>query len=365
MDLVRKQVRIRGIVQGVGFRPFIYRMARRFQLHGHVRNTGDGVLLEVEGAPRPVEEFLALVAVEHPPLAQIQETLVAELEPTGETGFAVRHSDQRASFTLVSPDLATCVDCRRELADPHDRRFGYPFLNCTNCGPRYSIIGDLPYDRPATSMAAFPMCPQCQAEYDDPENRRFHAQPNACPICGPCLTLEVPGTAPLTESAAALAEARRLLAEGHILALKSIGGFQLACDAENDDAVRLLRRRKHRPDKPFAVMVATLEEAERLCFVTSSDRSLLVSPERPIVILHRRPGAAISEMVAPGNPTLGVMLPCTPLHEVLLERPLVMTSGNISEEPIVTANSEARASSAARADMPPNPSISAERCPRY
>jgi len=347
MDVVRKQVHVRGIVQGVGFRPFVYRLAHRFHLHGHVRNTGDGVLMELEGAPQPIEEFLARLAREHPPLAQIAETVITELEATGETGFALQPThDEQPQFTLVPPDLATCSDCRLEFTDPRDCRFGYPFINCTNCGPRYSIIRDLPYDRPATSMAGFRMCPRCQAEYEDPGSRRFHAEPNACAACGPSLTLESPGGIPLTETAAVLAEARRLLAGGRILAIKGLGGFQLACDAENDDAVRLLRQRKHRPDKPFAVMVGGPEHAERFCFVAAADRDALLSLERPIVILERRPDAALSEAVARGNRTLGVMLPYTPLHALLFDgvspRALVMTSGNISEEPIVTNNEDAR-----------------------
>ena len=355
MDVVRKQIQVRGIVQGVGFRPFVYRLAHRFHLHGHVRNTGDGVLMEVEGAPQPIEEFLAGVACEHPPLAHIAETVVTELEPTGETGFAVQPTrEEQPRFTLVSPDLATCSDCCREFTDPRDRRFGYPFINCTNCGPRYSIIRDLPYDRPATSMAGFRMCPRCQAEYENPDSRRFHAEPNACAACGPSLSLESPGGIPVTETAAVFAEARRLLAGGRILAAKGLGGFQLACDAGNDDAVRLLRQRKRRPDKPFAVMVAGLEQAKRLCFVAAADREALLSPERPIVILERRRDAAISEAVAPGNRTLGVMLPYTPLHALLFDgvspRALVMTSGNISEEPIVTNNEDARRLLAAVAD---------------
>jgi len=355
MDVVRKKIQVRGIVQGVGFRPFVYRLAHRFHLHGHVRNTGDGVLMEVEGAPQPVAEFLAGVAGEHPPLAQIAETVVTDLEPTGETGFAVQATrEEQPQFTLAPPDLATCSDCRREFTDPHDRRYGYPFINCTNCGPRYSIIRDLPYDRPATSMAGFRMCVRCQAEYEDPASRRFHAEPNACTACGPSLTLKSPGGIPIRETAEVLAEARRLLASGRILAIKGLGGFQLACDAENDDAVRLLRQRKHRPDKPFAVMVASLEQAERLCFLTAGDREALLSSERPIVILERRPDAAISEAIAPGNRTLGVMLPYTPLHTLLFDRAspraLVMTSGNIREEPIVTNNEDARARLAAVAD---------------
>jgi hydrogenase maturation protein HypF len=355
MGVVRKQVHVRGIVQGVGFRPFVYRLAHRFHLHGHVRNTGDGVLMEVEGAPQTVAEFLAGLAGEHPPLAQIAETVVTELEPTGDTGFAVQATrEEQPQFTLVSPDLATCNDCRREFTDPHDRRFGYPFINCTNCGPRYSVIRDLPYDRPATTMAGFRMCARCQAEYENPASRRFHAEPNACATCGPSLTLELPSGSCARETAGVLAEVRHLLAAGRILALKGLGGFQLACDAENDDTVRLLRQRKHRPDKPFAVMVASLERAERLCFLTAADREALLSPERPIVLLARRPDAAISEAVAPGSRTLGVILPYTPLHALLFDelspRALVMTSGNISDEPIVTGNGDARERLATAAD---------------
>jgi len=355
MDVVRKQIQVRGIVQGVGFRPFVYRLAQRFHLHGHVRNTGDGVLMEVEGAAQPVEEFLARMACERPPLAQVSETVVTELKATGETGFSVHATrEEQPQFTLVSPDLATCSDCLREFTDSRDGRFAYPFINCTNCGPRYSIIRDLPYDRPATSMAVFRMCPRCQAEYEDPGSRRFHAEPNACAACGPSLTLEAPGGIRLTKTAAVLAEARRLLSGGRILAIKGLGGFQLACDAENDDAVRRLRQRKQRPDKSFAVMVAGLEQAERLCFVAAADREALLSPERPIVIVERRPGGAVSEVVTPGNRTLGLMLPYTPLHALLFEgvsaRALVMTSGNISEEPIVTDNEDARKLLAAIAD---------------
>jgi len=201
MDVVRKQIQVRGIVQGVGFRPFVYRLAQRFHLHGHVRNTGDGVLMEVEGAAQPVEEFLARMACERPPLAQVSETVVTELKATGETGFSVHATrEEQPQFTLVSPDLATCSDCLREFTDSRDGRFAYPFINCTNCGPRYSIIRDLPYDRPATSMAVFRMCPRCQAEYEDPGSRRFHAEPNACAACGPSLTLEAPGGIRLTKN---------------------------------------------------------------------------------------------------------------------------------------------------------------------
>ena len=340
--IARKQIRLRGIVQGIGFRPFVYQLARRFQLHGHVRNTAEGVLMEVEGAPPTIDRFLWEVAHDHPPFARIEETVVTDLAPTGETGFALRRSlDEQAQFALVSPDLATCEDCRRELTDPGNRRFGYAFTNCTNCGPRYSIIRNIPYDRPQTTMAPFQMCPACQAEYDDPGDRRFHAQPNACPVCGPSLTLD-------------LAEARRRLSEGQILAIKGLGGFQLACDAENDAAVRELRRRKRRSDKPLAVMAPDPATIGQFCLLAEGDREALLSPQRPIVILQRRPDARISDAVSPENPTLGVMLPYTPLHHLLFinapYRLLVMTSGNLSEEPIVIRNDEARERLASVAD---------------
>jgi hydrogenase maturation protein HypF len=346
----RKQIRIRGIVQGIGFRPFLYHLAHRFQLHGHVQNTSEGVLLEVEGAPQTIDRFLQQIAADHPPFARIEETVVRDLEPTGEPGFAVRESlRDESQFALVSPDLATCEDCRREFTDPQNRRYQYPFTNCTNCGPRYSIIYDVPYDRPVTTMARFRMCAACQAEYDDPANRRFHAQPNACPVCGPSLSLEPPADT----SGDILSEARGRLAAGQILAIKGLGGFQLACDAENDDAVRRLRDRKRRSDKPFALMVPDIAAAGRICFVSEADHQALLSPERSIVILPRRPGARISADVAPDNQTLGVMLPYTPLHHLLFADgcpALVMTSGNLAEEPIVTSNHEARERLAGIAD---------------
>ena len=338
----RKQIRLRGIVQGIGFRPFVYQLARRYQLNGHVRNTAEGVLMEVEGAPRTIDRFLWEVAHGHPPFARIEEAVVADLAPTGETGFTLRRSlDEKAQFALVSPDLATCEDCRREFTDPRNRRFGYAFTNCTNCGPRYSIIRNIPYDRPETTMASFQMCPDCQAEYEDPGDRRFHAQPNACPACGPSLTLD-------------LDEVRRRLSEGQILAIRGLGGFQLACDAGNDAAVRELRRRKRRSDKPLAVMAPDLATIGQFCVVTDADRDALLSPQRPIVIVQRRLEARISDAVSPDNPTLGVVLPYTPLHHLLFTnapyRLLVMTSGNLSEEPIVTRNQEAQERLASVAD---------------
>lgn len=341
--IARKRILISGIVQGIGFRPFVYRLAQRFGIRGSVLNTSEGVLVEVEGGHDSLERFLQALTNEHPPHASIRSMEVTDLEPAGLSGFIIRDSvSDENQFVLVSPDLATCDDCRRECADPSNRRFGYPFTNCTNCGPRYSIIRDIPYDRPLTTMASFAMCPDCQAEYDDPGDRRFHAQPNACPVCGPSLSM-------------VLDEARRLLAAGQIVAIKGLGGFHLACDAENDAAVCRLRERKRRSDKPFALMAPDVAVIEEFCFVSADERQALLSAQRPIVILPRRPDASVSAAVAPGNNTLGVMLPCTPLHHLLFAnaayRILVMTSGNLSEEPIVIDNHDARARLARVADQ--------------
>jgi len=343
--VARKRIRVSGIVQGIGFRPFVYHLARRFQLDGCVMNTSEGVLVEVEGSPDALEQFLHGLANERPPFAQIEETAVTELEPTGVRGFVIRQStEEKAQFVLVSPDLATCEDCRRDFADPANRRFGYAFTNCTNCGPRYTIIRDIPYDRPMTTMAGFHMCTACQAEYHDPSDRRFHAQPNACPVCGPHLSWEPDEQG--AEPSEVIRRARHCLAAGQILAIKGLGGFHLACNAENDAAVRRLRKRKRRSDKPFALMAAGLPAIEQFCLISEGDREALLSVQGPIVILPRRPSARISPAVAPNNTTLGVMLPYTPLHHLLFAgcdyRVLVMTSGNLSEEPIVTQNREAR-----------------------
>jgi len=333
VELARRQIRIRGVVQGVGFRPFVYNLARRMGLAGYVLNSSAGVVAEVEGAPAALDRFVESLRSEAPPLARIEEILVAEIDPLDERGFEIRESQaQEGEFVLVSPDVATCPDCLRDFTDPANRRYGYAFTNCTNCGPRYTIIRDIPYDRPNTTMAGFRMCAACQAEYDDPGNRRFHAQPNACAECGPQLS------APITE-------AQRRLNEGEIAAIRGLGGFHLACDPRNDRAVRLLRERKRRSDKPFALMARDLAAVEAFCTVSDDDRRALDSSRRPIVILPRRADAGISAAVAPGNNTIGVMLPYTPLHHLLFaDAPydvLVMTSGNLSEEPIVTSDEEA------------------------
>jgi hydrogenase maturation protein HypF len=333
VELARWQIRIRGVVQGVGFRPFVHNLARRLGLAGYVVNSSAGVVAEVEGAPGELDRFVESLRREAPPLARIEEMLVAEIDPLGERDFTIRESQAQAGeFVLVSPDVTTCADCYRDFTDPANRRYGYAFTNCTNCGPRYTIIRDIPYDRPNTTMAGFRMCAACQAEYDNPGDRRFHAQPNACPECGPQLS-------------AGVAEAQRRLSDGAILAIRGLGGFHLACDPRNDAAVRRLRERKRRSDKPFALMARDLAAVEALCAVSDDDRRALLSQRRPIVILPRRADADISTAVAPGNNTIGVMLPYTPLHYLLFAGApydaLVMTSGNLSEEPIVTGNEEA------------------------
>src|ERR1700733_14426947 len=331
---VRRQIRVRGIVQGVGFRPFVYNLAQKLGLAGYVLNSSAGVVIEVEGDRTHVDRFVRELTENPPPLAQIEEIAIENLEPATYSAFAIRESvDQPGQPAPVSPDVATCPDCLRDFETPGNRRFGYPFTNCTNCGPRYTITRMIPYDRPLTTMACFPMCEQCLHEYQDPSDRRFHAQPNACPDCGPSITLSIE-------------MAQQLLRQGGILAIKGLGGFHLVCDPFNDAAVRLLRERKKRSDKPFALMVPDVAAAEKFCLVSDAERAALTSIRRPIVIFQRRPGAPISDSLAPGNPTLGVMLPYTPLHHLLFGdsfSALVMTSGNLSEEPIVTGNREATA----------------------
>ncbi|MDW8327073.1 MAG: carbamoyltransferase HypF [Anaerolineales bacterium] len=361
----RQRLHVTGVVQGVGFRPFVYGLAQAHGLAGFVGNNSAGVFIEVEGPESALSAFQSDLIRRKPPLAHIEAIAVEELAPLGESGFRIVASEvQPAANTLISPDICLCADCRRELFDPNDRRYRYPFINCTNCGPRFTIIKDIPYDRPLTTMADFEMCPACQAEYHDPLDRRFHAQPNACPECGPHVWLEFgerrPEIAaaisnlqsPIAESPSPIAQARHLLSLGYIVAVKGIGGFHLACDATSDSALQTLRNRKGRVDKPFAIMVADLEAARTLAEVSEAEAALLTSRERPIVLLRRRPGAAVSALVAPGNPYLGVMLPYTPLHELLLEGrgPLVMTSANYSDEPIVKDNDEARERLAELAD---------------
>ncbi len=407
------RVHITGIVQGVGFRPFVYNLATRLNLKGWVNNTSAGVDIHIEGGEAELNSFMEKLSSEKPPLAVMDEITVREVPLESFTTFDIQHSTPiEGAFQPISPDVAICDDCLRELFDPADRRYRYPFINCTNCGPRFTIIKDIPYDRPKTTMAGFALCPDCEREYKDPRDRRFHAQPVACPVCGPHVWLELnprsddsakrpervsrpPTTKVVTtwEKEDALQGVRRLLAEGKIIAIKGLGGFHLACDATNIESVTELRRRKLRVDKPFALMMPDIETIERHCFVSDTERKLLTSAARPIVLLKRKPESNIVEEVAPKQDWLGVMLPYTPLHYLLLEksqfgsslrggrtsrrsnllgvergllreeRPrndgvvegaesnggslnfpdaLVMTSGNLSEEPIATDNEEAR-----------------------
>jgi hydrogenase maturation protein HypF len=350
---VRAQVVVGGIVQGVGFRPFVYRLAQDHQLAGWVLNSTQGVVIEVEGERDRIDHFLAELAVSPPPQALIERVETNFLPPIGHSSFVIEASREGDEFVLISPDICICADCLRELRDPRDRRHAYPFINCTNCGPRFTIISDIPYDRPKTTMRAFAMCPRCDREYHDPGDRRFHAQPNACPVCGPQVELLGDGDRlrEATPQAEAIGTARRLLAEGAILAVKGLGGFHLACDATNARAVASLRERKQRVDKPFAVMSLDVETVRRYCEVSEGEAQLLEVPARPIVLLRRRHDSPIAREVAPGNDYTGVMLPYTPLHYLLLEGSgengagfppaLVMTSGNLSEEPIATGNEEA------------------------
>lgn len=350
MEQIRgAHIHITGVVQGVGFRPFVYGLAIRLGLTGWVRNTSAGVDIELDGPLDKIASFREALQREAPPMARIDDIQVEEIPPNGFTEFRiVRSQALKEAFQPISPDVSICADCERELFDPHDRRHRYPFINCTNCGPRFTIITDIPYDRPNTTMAPFEMCPACSQEYHNPLNRRFHAQPIACPECGPKVWFEFVGQR-VAEAEQAIQQARRLLQEGGILAVKGLGGFHLACDATRLDAVRELRRRKLRVDKAFAIMFADMETVERHCLLNDDERRLLQSQEKPIVIVPRREDSSIAIEVAPGQGTLGVMLPYTPLHMLLMEKAggfppaLVMTSGNLSEEPIATENEEASA----------------------
>jgi len=389
------RIHITGIVQGVGFRPFVYNLAMRMGLRGWVRNTSAGVDIQVEADDSTLEAFACSLRESAPPLALIASLEVDPCPPNGFSTFEIIHSEPiPGAFQPISPDVSICDDCLRELFDPKDRRYRYPFINCTNCGPRFTIIQDIPYDRPQTTMAPFEMCDQCRSEYEDPRNRRFHAQPVACAECGPHVWLELgdmeigvrrlgdrndspqlltPNSQLLTPishpaNRDAILESRKLLVSGYIVAIKGLGGFHLACDATNPEAVAELRRRKLRADKPFALMMPGVETIARHCYLNDDERALLESPQRPIVLLQRRPESNIAAAVAPGQNTLGVMLPYTPLHYLLFSldtdshgfprienkkirvhpcssashlSALVMTSGNLSEEPIATDNEEA------------------------
>ena len=351
-EIVRQRFAVRGVVQGVGFRPFVYRLAREEGLAGTIGNSTGGVTIEVEGPVERLADFLRRLQAEAPPLARIDAVEVFAARATGASGFAIVASKADGQVSTGIPaDAATCADCLRELFDPQDRRYRYPFLNCTHCGPRFTITRRIPYDRPQTSMAGFTMCPACQAEYDDPSNRRFHAQPNACPACGPRLWLVAPDGAaipshdPVIATHDPVAATIDRLMAGEIVAIKGIGGFHLAVDAMNEAAVARLRERKHRYGKPLAVMVRDLEAARAVCVLTAEEESLLMTPARPIVLLRRRAECGVAGSVAPGLPWLGVFLPYAPLQHLLFAdarvRALVMTSANRSEEPIAIANDEA------------------------
>jgi len=334
------QIRVQGIVQGVGFRPYVFRLAREFKLNGWVINSSAGVFIEVEGSRGKLQEFARRLTGDPPPLALIRSCEIKEIEPQGFLEFTIRESeDLEEKVVMVSPDIAICKECQQEVSNPNDRRYGYPFINCTNCGPRFTIIKDLPYDRVKTTMADFPMCPQCQEEYDNPLYRRFHAQPNACPVCGPHTSL-VDRFGHMVASSPA-----ELLKQGSIIAVKGLGAFHLAADAANSEAVRALRQRKQRDAKPFAVMARDFEVAEKYCRINPIEKSWLTSPQAPIVVMQRKEGNVLpAEIIHPGINTLGVMLPYTPLHYLLFNEELemlIMTSANISDEPLITNNEEA------------------------
>jgi hydrogenase maturation protein HypF len=343
MTRVRRRIRAEGVVQGVGFRPFVHALAVRLGLDGLVGNDAAGVFIEVEGEDGSVDRFLERLVREAPPLAVIEWVEAEPVEPTGTRGFRIVESATGGTRqTLISPDTATCEDCLRELLDPGDRRNRYPFLNCTNCGPRFTIIRDVPYDRPATTMAGFPMCAECAREYEDPADRRFHAQPTCCPACGPTLRLvDASGEGVAGDPVGATA---RLLREHRVIAVKGLGGYHLAALADDEDAVAALRARKHREEKPFALMVPDLGWARRLCEIDDTEERILTSPRRPIVVLRRLPTAPVAVSVAPGNRSLGLMLPYTPLHHLLMDEvgePIVLTSGNVADEPIAYLDAEA------------------------
>ncbi|MBP8131531.1 MAG: carbamoyltransferase HypF [Candidatus Hydrogenedentes bacterium] len=343
--VVRIEARIYGAVQGVGFRPFVYRTAMALGLSGSVRNTTEGVLLIAEGPREQLEALLLRLEREKPPLSLIERIDAHWGRSDRLSGFRIEHSTAAgASAAHILPDVATCADCLREIRDPDDRRYRYPFTNCTHCGPRFTIIHRLPYDRPNTSMHGFTMCAECRTEYEDPADRRFHAQPTACPACGPHLELWDARGAALEMRDAALRRGAAALLEGQVVAVKGLGGFHLMADAHSGTAVARLRLHKHREEKPFALMYPGLDMVRRDCVVPALEAQLLESPEAPIVLLHRRDGDALAPNIAPGAPRYGVMLPCTPLHHLLLGEvggPVVATSGNLSEEPICIDEREA------------------------
>ncbi|MFV1949851.1 MAG: carbamoyltransferase HypF [Anaerolineales bacterium] len=346
------RILINGIVQGVGFRPFIYRIALENSLSGWVKNTSSGVEIEVAGSQANLENFITAIKHDAPPLSRIDSLQHQSIDLGKYDSFQIHHSQSIAGgFQPISPDVSICDDCLEELFTPDDFRYRYPFINCTNCGPRFTIIKDIPYDRPQTTMAEFDLCPTCMKEYQDPLDRRFHAQPVACPECGPQIWLELPAGSNLTQGLAgdpALLETQRLLTEGYIIGIKGLGGFHLACDGENKDAIQRLRERKSRPSKPLAVMMPTIEVVRNYCQVSIAEENLLSSPQRPILLLQKNPDSSLPLEIAPGQDHVGVMLPYTPLHYLLFSGKgkypsspytvLVMTSANFSGNPILTEN---------------------------
>ncbi len=339
----REKVVINGIVQGVGFRPFVYRLANELALKGYISNDSSGVILELEGEKTKLELFHKHLKSKPPPLSKITNYTINEITVCHDNDFIIKKSSNNSKpDTLISPDIATCDDCLSELFDPNDRRFLYPFINCTNCGPRYTIVKGIPYDRPLTSMSSFPLCPECQAEYDDPSNRRFHAQPNACPTCGPKLSLH-DGTKTV-HLANPIADIVALLQAGKIVAVKGLGGFHLAVDPQNSKAINQLRMRKGRAEKPFALMAKDIHIIQKYCYVSDKEIELLESYKRPIVLLQKKENCPLPENIAPNNQYLGFMLAYSPVHHLLLQNKfdsLIMTSANLSEEPIAVDNQEA------------------------
>ncbi len=342
----RLHIQVTGIVQGVGFRPFVYNLAREKHLSGFVGNDSEGVFIEVQGGADDLDSFLDKLHRNPPPLSCIEEVSAQEIAPTKANGFHIQQSVKGETMsTFISPDMAVCADCAKELDDPRDRRYLYPFINCTNCGPRYSIISSTPYDRPNTSMRAFEMCSDCRAEYEYPADRRFHAQPNACPDCGPWVALRTLQGEILQKSEYAIVLTNKLLKHGHIVAIKGLGGFHLACNAHSRRAVDCLRQRKNREEKPLAVMVKDLATAEEYVVLSEREKRLLTSRQAPIVLAEKRSDREMHDQIAPGNPRLGMMLPYTPLHKLLFHSTtdmLVMTSGNYSEEPICIDTDDAQ-----------------------
>jgi hydrogenase maturation protein HypF len=339
----RLNIKVKGIVQGVGFRPFVYNLAQSLQLGGWVLNNSQGVELEIEGGDENITAFLSKLQQETPPLAVVNEVITVPCPVQGTQEFYIHHSEEQGNIrTWVSPDVGTCKECQQEITSGGDRRYGYGFTNCTNCGPRYSIIKDVPYDRSSTTMKKFTMCSNCQEEYDDPKNRRFHAQPNACPICGPQYHLV--SQAGKRVDGDVFNNTRELIATGHIVAIKGLGGYHLACDGRNEEAVGKLRRRKQREMKPFAVMCGSMEIAHQLCSISPAEEKLLTSGKRPIVLLAKKDSCQLAVSIAPGNAYLGVMLPYVPAHYLLLTAHdiWVMTSGNVSDEPIAYEDEDAQ-----------------------